>query len=105
MCVHVLPCVVVRRTVPRMPKTRLALRFNGTKLRQCRERRGWHQIDLADACEKAGWRVSRARISRLETGAGSPSPPTLAVLVKVFEFENERPLVGGVLPRPKVRAR
>lgn len=66
-----------------MAKTSLP-RFSGTKLFALRVGMGWFQKDLSDATARAGHRVPRERISRYETGKGTPSPPAFAALVAAF---------------------
>ncbi|TCO57195.1 helix-turn-helix domain-containing protein [Actinocrispum wychmicini] len=70
-----------------MAKTPPALPFSGVKLRQHRERRGWHQSDLAKACVNAGRQMDRSQISRFETGASNPPPPTLTALADALGVE------------------
>ena len=68
-----------------MAKTALQLPFSGERLRLMRERRGLLQEQLAQRCTDAGHVVSRARISKLETADGKPSPPLLAALAKALD--------------------
>lgn len=77
MCCHV---VYMCGNVPHMGRTSISLPFNGQKLLELRQRRGWFQIDLETACKAAGHRVTRDRISRYERGDALPSPRVLKAL-------------------------
>lgn len=62
----------------------MSLPISPTKLRELRERKGWYQQDLADACAAAGFDLTQWQISRYERGANTPTPRTLKALTTVF---------------------
>lgn len=70
-----------------MARTPLSLPFDGKRLRELRERRGWYQVDLAKACTEQGTPVSRSQVARAETGRNLPLPETLRAFAKALEVE------------------
>ncbi len=65
----------------------LGLPFDGTKLRDIRERAGLTRSDLATQCEANGRGVSSNHLYRLETNNSKPTAPLLKVLADTLGVE------------------
>lgn len=70
-----------------MPKTSIGLPFSGARLRELRVLGGLNQQGLASQCKKRGHRVSRAQISKWETGRHKPSPAALKAVARALNVE------------------
>lgn len=70
-----------------MPNESIPLPFSGARLRELRVLGGLNQALLADRCKKRGHRVSRAQISKWETGRHKPSPAALKAVAKALNVK------------------
>lgn len=78
-----------------MPRSSLSLPFSGRRLREHRERLGLNQQGLADRCREKGHDITRAQVSRYETGDNNPTPEKLKGLVEVLGVEIDDLLEGA----------
>lgn len=57
----------------------------GTRLRKLREARSMTQDQLAGACQRAGWDVSRVTLAKIETGVRAINDGEIVVLAAVLK--------------------
>ena len=57
----------------------------GESLRRMRENRGFTQDQLAGACQRRGWDVSRVTLAKIETGSRAVNDGEIIVLAAVMK--------------------
>ncbi|WP_084516535.1 helix-turn-helix domain-containing protein [Microtetraspora niveoalba] len=63
------------------------LPFDRKRLREWRERRGYHQSDLAQRCTDQGTPVSVFQVSRAEVGKSKPQAHVVVAMARALQIE------------------
>lgn len=80
---------------PAMPNLNLI----GDRVRKQREARSMTQDQLAGACQRAGWDISRVTLTKIETGVRAVNDGEIVVLASVLKCETGDLLAGVPLSR------
>lgn len=89
----------IRGEMPKTPGLDFVTRI-GLRIKELREARGWSQEELAQACRRLGWKVSRGAISAIEKGQNKKDGPGVLNIVALSTALDtpHRAVLGQPLP-------